>query len=170
MAERPATPPLRERQAAPPEEPARPPQGAAPGDVDLGPLRAGVEASRPAVAAFLEHASARLEGGTLQVEFRPRHSFFKKTVEMATNFEALEAAARRLYGPATAVRLALVERAETAPEPAPRPRTEPTRNPMLERVQSQPAVQALADIFGAEVVSAEGVEAEGEAPIVEGEG
>ncbi|MFQ5766521.1 MAG: DNA polymerase III subunit gamma/tau [Acidobacteriota bacterium] len=141
------------------------PPGSSP--ADLSRLRSEVEGRRPAVAAFLEHAVGRLENSTLHLEFQPQHSFFKKSVEMPANMEALTAAARKVFGENTSVRLGLAARSTpeaSGPDPSSRPAVQRQERPqaLLEKAREQPAVRALQEIFGAQVTEIQPLEPDGD--------
>jgi hypothetical protein len=127
--------------------------------LDLAPLRGAVEAIRPAVAAFLEHAEGRMEADHLLLTFLPKHSFFKKSVEMPANMEALQKAAATLFGADLPVRLGLEERAGAAPPPPPRESDSRRRERLMEVARDEPAVRSLASVFGAEIVDIKPLEA-----------
>jgi DNA polymerase-3 subunit gamma/tau len=120
--------------------------------LDMDRLRTSVEARRPAVAAFLEHADGTLADGVLHLTFQPRHSFFKKSVEMPANAEALQQAIQEVLGDGVTLRLGLAERDLPAPAPAPEKEADQRRR-LLEDARSQPAVRSLRNVFGAEIVN-----------------
>lgn len=120
--------------------------------LDMDRLRTSVEARRPAVAAFLEHAEGWLADGVLHLTFQPRHSFFKKSVEMPANAEALQQAIQEVLGDGVTLRLGLAERDLPAPAPAPEKEADQRRR-LLEDARSQPAVRSLRNVFGAEIVN-----------------
>ncbi|MFQ5669673.1 MAG: DNA polymerase III subunit gamma/tau [Acidobacteriota bacterium] len=149
----PSAPPALPRKAAPPPRPtdalrARP--APRPGGLDMDRLRAAVEEKRPAVAAFLEHAEGSLDGDRILLSFRPRHSFFKKSVDLPANRAALEAAAERTLGRKVEIRLELAER-EKGPPPPPAETPQHRRERLLEQAGGQKAVRAVAQIFGAQI-------------------
>jgi hypothetical protein len=115
-------------------------------------LRAAVENRRPAVAAFLEHAEGTLTDGVLHLTFQPRHSFFKKSVEMPANAEALEQSMQEVLGDGVTLRLGLAARNQPAPAPAPEKEADQRRR-LLEDARKQPAVRSLRNVFGAEIVN-----------------
>ncbi len=159
------------RQAAP----HAPPPSAAPaspppaGAVDLAPLRAAVESVKPAVAAFLDHAEGRMADGHLLLTFQPRHSFFKKSVELPGNLEALQRAVRDVLGPDMGVHLGLEERTGSEPEAPPAETDSDRRQRLLEAARSEPAVRSLASVFGAEIVDIKPLDPEAEPPPQESE-
>ncbi len=133
--------------------PANPSQTTAAGSaLDMDRLRAAVENRRPAVAAFLEHAEGALVDGVLHLTFQPRHSFFKKSVEMPANVEALQQAMREVLGDGVTLRLGLAERDLPAPTPAPEKEADQRRR-LLDDARNQPAVRSLRNVFGGEIVN-----------------
>ena len=114
-------------------------------------LRSAVEHLRPAVAAFLEHAEGALADNTVLLTFQPRHSFFKKSVEMEANMEALKKAVAETLGSGVDVQLGLAERDQPAPQPAPEKEAD-QRKRLMEEASEQPAVRSLRNVFGAEIV------------------
>ena len=133
--------------------PAKTPVAAAAGSaLDMDHLRAAVENRRPAVAAFLEHAEGALVDGVLHLTFQPRHSFFKKSVEMPANAKALQQAIQEVLGDGVTLRLGLAERDLPAPAPSPEKEADQRRR-LLEDARSQPAVRSLRNVFGAEIVN-----------------
>jgi DNA polymerase-3 subunit gamma/tau len=120
--------------------------------LDMDRLRAAVENRRPAVAAFLEHAEGTLTDGVLHLTFQPRHSFFKKSVEMPANAEALEQSMQEVLGDGVTLRLGLAARNQPAPAPAPEKEADQRRR-LLEDARKQPAVRSLRNVFGAEIVN-----------------
>lgn len=114
-------------------------------------LRSAVEHLRPAVAAFLEHSEGSMNGNTLSLMFQPRHSFFKKSVEMAANFDALKQAVAETLGAAVEIQLGLAERDQPPPQPMPEKEAD-QRKRLMEEASGQPAVRSLRNVFGAEIV------------------
>ena len=131
-------------------------------ELDLDRLRAAVEQSKPAVAAFLEHAEGALEEGEIRLSFQPKHSFFKKSLEMPANHDALVSAARSVFGPQIVVRLGLAQRDRPSPE-APRETDENRRRRLMQAARDQPAIRSLEQVFGAEIVDIKPIEP-GETP------
>ena len=113
-------------------------------------LREAVEQKRPAVAAFLEHAEGTLAEGILHLTFQPRHSFFKKSVEMPANLEALQAAVQNKLGQGVQILLGLAER-DQPPASPPKEKEAEQRRRLMEEAGNQPAVNAVRQIFGAEI-------------------
>jgi DNA polymerase-3 subunit gamma/tau len=120
-------------------------------DLDMNRLRSVVENLRPAVAAFLEHSEGSLSGNTLSLMFQPRHSFFKKSVEMAANFDALKQAVAETLGAGIEIQLGLAERDQPPPQPMPEKEAD-QRKRLMEEASGQPAVRSLRNVFGAEIV------------------
>jgi hypothetical protein len=120
-------------------------------------LRRAVEGVRPAVAAFLEHAEGVLAGERLVLSFQPRHSFFKKSVEIPANLEALTGAARQVVGTGVSVELVLAERDRPAPEPV-RESDEDRRRRLMQDAMGEPAMQTMRNVFGAEITRIHPVE------------
>jgi DNA polymerase-3 subunit gamma/tau len=151
--------PGRRSRKGPEAAPAAPATGQ---ELDLDRLRAAVERSKPAVAAFLEHAEGAFEEGAVCLSFQPKHSFFKKSLEMPANRDALVSAARAVFGPQIVVRLGLAERDRPAPE-APRETDENRRRRLMQTARDQPAIRSLEQVFGAEIVDIKPIEP-GETP------
>ena len=120
-------------------------------DLDMNRLRSVVEGLRPAVAAFLEHAEGTLSANTLHLTFQPRHSFFKKSVEMPANIEALKKAVAETLGDGVDIQLGLAEQDLPAPQPAPEKEVDQKKR-LMEAASEQPAVRSLRNVFGAEIV------------------
>lgn len=141
------------KQPAPATKPPRATATAPTGSpLDMDRLRAAVESRRPAVAAFLEHAEGTLTDGVLNLTFQPRHSFFKKSVEMPANVEALQQAMEEVLGNGVTLRLGLAEKDLPAPAPAPEKEADQRRR-LLDDAKTQPAVRSLRNVFGAEIVN-----------------
>jgi DNA polymerase-3 subunit gamma/tau len=136
---------------AAPSETTRPASSAPAQDLDMNRLRTVVEKLRPAVAAFLEHSEGSLTGNTLNLMFQPRHSFFKKSVEMAANFDALKQAVAETLGAGVEINLGLAERDQPPPQPMPEKEAD-QRKRLMEEASGQPAVRSLRNVFGAEIV------------------
>ena len=122
-------------------------------------MRAAVEIDRPAVAAFLEHAEAEVEGEVIHLLFSSQHSFFMKTVQTGPNLQALHNAAQQVYGRQMDIRLRLVER-PAAEKPRPVESTRDRNERLWQQINKQPAVRAITDVFGARMVEIQPIEPE----------
>ncbi|MCM2270033.1 MAG: hypothetical protein NDJ75_08020, partial [Thermoanaerobaculia bacterium] len=131
---------------APPVPAATPERAAASADA-MARFRDELSARRPTLAASLEKATLRHEGGALVVELPAGDALGAAQLQRNSNRELLGAAAAEAFG--AGIRLRVVEaRAAAAPsgEAAARP-----ESPLRPLPADDPRVQAVLDIFGGSV-------------------
>jgi DNA polymerase III subunit gamma/tau len=150
----PPTPPVAPEPIAPLETPApataAPARAAASADA-MARFRDELSARRPTLAASLEKATLRHEGGALVVELPAGDALGAAQLQRNSNRELLGAAAAEAFGAGIRLRV-VVATAPAATAPAGEA-TAPKESPLRPLPADDPRVQAVLDIFGGSVAT-----------------